>query len=179
MAAAPDLDRRLAARVYAASHLTGTFTLRSGVTSSEYFDKYRFEADPALLNDIAIALAPLVPADAEALAGPRTRWRPARNDAVAAHRTPGSLRAQGGEDATAPVRSPRAATSPACGSASSKTWSHPAARSSMPRSSSGRAARCSDTVVCVIDRESSGVENLGAADLELRALFTMSQLRPG
>ena len=35
--------------------------LRSGVTSTEYFDKYRFEADPALLRDIAAALVPLVP----------------------------------------------------------------------------------------------------------------------
>ena len=33
------------------SHLTGEFVLRSGVVSNEYFDKYRFEADPALLRD--------------------------------------------------------------------------------------------------------------------------------
>ena len=56
-------------RVYEASHLTGTFTLRSGVTSDEYFDKYRFEADPALLRDLAEAMAPLVPAGIDALAG--------------------------------------------------------------------------------------------------------------
>ena len=43
--------------------------LRSGVVSNEYFDKYRFEADPALLRDIAAALVPLVPAGTEALAG--------------------------------------------------------------------------------------------------------------
>ena len=33
----------LARRIFAASHLTGTFTLRSGVVSTEYFDKYMFE----------------------------------------------------------------------------------------------------------------------------------------
>ena len=43
--------------------------LRSGVVSNEYFDKYRFEADPVLLRDIAAALVPLVPAGTEALAG--------------------------------------------------------------------------------------------------------------
>ena len=59
----------LANRVYDAAHLTGTFTLRSGQQSSEYFDKYRFEADPALLRDIAEALAPLVPDGIDALAG--------------------------------------------------------------------------------------------------------------
>ncbi len=59
----------LAAAIYATSHITGEFVLRSGVTSTEYFDKYRFEADPALLRDIAAALVPLVPEDTEVLAG--------------------------------------------------------------------------------------------------------------
>jgi orotate phosphoribosyltransferase len=59
----------LAARVYAASHLTGTFVLRSGRTADHYFDKYRFESDPKLLREIVEALAPLVPADTEGLAG--------------------------------------------------------------------------------------------------------------
>ena len=36
----------LAARVFAASHLTGTFVLRSGRRADHYFDKYRFESDP-------------------------------------------------------------------------------------------------------------------------------------
>src|SRR6476620_11135389 len=64
------MDRTdLARRIHAAAHLTGTFTLRSGVVSHEYFDKYLFEADPALLSDIAHALAPLVPERIDALAG--------------------------------------------------------------------------------------------------------------
>src|SRR5215218_3390424 len=41
----PPAPADLARRVYLASHLTGTFVLRSGATSSEYFDKYRFESD--------------------------------------------------------------------------------------------------------------------------------------
>src|SRR5262245_15897124 len=64
------MDRSaLAARIYATAHITGTFTLRSGVVSDEYFDKYLFEADPALLHDIATALVPLVPREVDALAG--------------------------------------------------------------------------------------------------------------
>ena len=59
----------LAARVRAASHLTGSFVLRSGLTSTEYFDKYRFESDPVLLDAIAQRLAPLVPSGTEVLAG--------------------------------------------------------------------------------------------------------------
>lgn len=59
----------LAVRIRAASHLTGQFTLRSGQTATEYFDKYRFEADPVLLDEIAQRMAPLVPSGTEVLAG--------------------------------------------------------------------------------------------------------------
>jgi len=59
----------LAARIYEVAHLTGTFTLRSGAVSHEYFDKYLFESDPVLVRAIAEALAPLVPEGTEALAG--------------------------------------------------------------------------------------------------------------
>ena len=53
----------------AACHLRGEFQLRSGVTSSEYFDKYRFESDPHLLHQIAIQLVELLPTNVDALAG--------------------------------------------------------------------------------------------------------------
>jgi orotate phosphoribosyltransferase len=64
------MDRKeLAGRIYNISHLTGSFTLRSGQISSEYFDKYLFESDPALLADITSAMANLIPEDTEILAG--------------------------------------------------------------------------------------------------------------
>ena len=63
----PTLD--LARRVYRTSHLTGSFVLRSGATSSEYFDKYRFESDPGLLRELAEAMAGLLPEGADGLAG--------------------------------------------------------------------------------------------------------------
>ncbi|MGW1345342.1 orotate phosphoribosyltransferase [Kribbella sp. NPDC002412] len=59
----------LARRVWDSAHLTGEFVLRSGQVATEYFDKYRFEADPVLLDAIAEAMVPLVPADTEVLAG--------------------------------------------------------------------------------------------------------------
>jgi orotate phosphoribosyltransferase len=49
--------------------LTGTFTLRSGRESSTYFDKYLFEADPALLARVVEHAVPLIPDDTEVLAG--------------------------------------------------------------------------------------------------------------
>ena len=51
----------LARRIYDCSHLTGTFLLRSGKTSNEYFDKYQFESDPKLLKEIAQSLAKMIP----------------------------------------------------------------------------------------------------------------------
>ena len=64
------MDRtELARAIYDVSHITGTFTLRSGVVSNEYFDKYRFESDPALLRVIAEAMADAVPDGTEMLAG--------------------------------------------------------------------------------------------------------------
>ena len=64
------MDRaELAAAIYDRTHLTGEFVLRSGMTSTEYFDKYLFESDPVLLRTICEHLAPLVPAGTDALAG--------------------------------------------------------------------------------------------------------------
>ena len=60
---------QLARDIRSTSKLTGTFTLRSGVVSDTYFDKYRFEADPELLHAIGEALSPLIPTDTTVLAG--------------------------------------------------------------------------------------------------------------
>ncbi len=59
----------LAQEIMQVAHLTGTFTLRSGTISNEYFDKYLFESKPLLLRAIAQHLAPLVPKEIEVLAG--------------------------------------------------------------------------------------------------------------
>ena len=61
--------RELAAAIYRLSHLRGTFTLRSGAVASEYFDKYLFEADAALLRALGDHLYALLPRPVDALAG--------------------------------------------------------------------------------------------------------------
>jgi len=62
-------DRDLARRLHEAAFVRGTFRLRSGVMAREYFDKYRFEADPVLLERVVRRLVPLVPDRVEVLAG--------------------------------------------------------------------------------------------------------------
>lgn len=59
----------LAGRIDRVCRLEGTFTLRSGAISNTYFDKYRFEGDPALLREVVAELAPLVLPETEILAG--------------------------------------------------------------------------------------------------------------
>lgn len=59
----------LAAAINACARLEGDFLLRSGQRSNRYFDKYRFEADPALLTRIAAGMLRLVPDEAQVLAG--------------------------------------------------------------------------------------------------------------
>jgi orotate phosphoribosyltransferase len=59
----------IAQKISAASKLTGEFVLRSGEVSNTYFDKYLFESDPLLLKAIAEQLAQLVPSDTDIVAG--------------------------------------------------------------------------------------------------------------
>ena len=59
----------LAKRIRETSYLTGEFKLRSGNISNFYWDKYRFESDPALLAAIAEEMAKLLPSHCDGLAG--------------------------------------------------------------------------------------------------------------
>jgi orotate phosphoribosyltransferase len=64
------MDRAaLATRIKAVAYLTGQFTLRSGATSTFYWDKYRFESDPTILAAVAEGLAGILPESYDRLAG--------------------------------------------------------------------------------------------------------------
>ena len=61
--------QELAKKIFEVSHLTGNFTLRSGRTATEYFDKYQFEAQPEILDAVAQHMAKLIPPGTQVLAG--------------------------------------------------------------------------------------------------------------
>jgi orotate phosphoribosyltransferase len=165
----------LARRLHRAAHLTGSFTLRSGLTSDQYFDKYRFEADPGLLREVAEGMARLVPAGADALAGlelggvpvatmlSQVTGLPARFVRKEA-KTYGTCQlAEGGDiDGLRLVVVEDVVT----------TGGQVLASVADLRE---RGATV-DTVLCVVDREQGGVEAFAAQGLDLRALFTMSDL---
>jgi orotate phosphoribosyltransferase len=166
----------LAQRVFQAAHLTGSFKLRSGTTSSEYFDKYRFEADPVLLRDIATALAARLPGNFDALAGLEMGGIPIATMLSQVSGKPalfirkkakdyGTCRfAEGGE-----VKDRRLLlVEDVVTSGGQIIESAHALR--------GEGAIISD-VVCVIDREAGGVEALAKEGLTLTSLFTMRELK--
>jgi orotate phosphoribosyltransferase len=171
------MDRtELARRVFDAAHLTGSFTLRSGATSTEYFDKYRFEADPVLLADIAAAMAPLVPQETEALAGLELGGVPLATALSLATGIPARF-----------VRK-QAKTYGTCQLAEGgdvdgrrMTVVEDVVTSGGQVVESCRDLRALGVtvlrVVCVIDREAGGAAALEAEGLELAALFSMGELR--
>ena len=62
----------LAKEIFSACYLEGNFTLRSGLRSKEYFDKYRMEALPRLLSPVTELMLALIPQETEILAGLET-----------------------------------------------------------------------------------------------------------
>jgi orotate phosphoribosyltransferase len=64
------MDRiELAAKIREVAYLTGEFELRSGKTSTFYWDKYLFESRPELLDAVADEMLKLLPPAFDKLAG--------------------------------------------------------------------------------------------------------------
>lgn len=171
------MDRHaLAAAVHARAHLTGEFLLRSGAISREYFDKYRFEADPTLLRAIAEHLAPMVPDGTEVLAGLELGGVPLATMLSQVTGIPtafvrkkakdyGTRRlAEGAEvDGKRVLVVEDVVTSGGQVVLSTRDL---------------RAAGAEvDHALCVIDRQAGGGEALAEAGVALRALFTMTELK--
>jgi orotate phosphoribosyltransferase len=173
----PARTDQLARKIYDVAHLTGTFTLRSGAVTNEYFDKYRFESDPVLLREIAAALAPRVPAGTDALAGLELGGVPlavalsqvtgipsvfVRKEA----KTYGTCRlAEGGElegrrlTVVEDVVTSGGQVVTSCGDLRER-------------------GAVVEHALCVIDREAGGSAALAEIGVELRPLYRMSELTP-
>jgi orotate phosphoribosyltransferase len=165
----------LARRVNEVSRLTGTFRLRSGRIATEYFDKYRFEADPVLLADIAVAMARLVPPETEVLAGLETGGIPLATALGAATGLPCAfVRKQAKSYGTA-----RLAEGAEVAGREVAVVEDVITTGGQVLSSVGAlrdlGARVSSVLV-VVDREEGAVGALEQAALRLRPLLTRAQL---
>ena len=157
------------------ARIHGTFTLRSGAVSDTYFDKYRFEADPALLKRIGETLLPLIPQEATVLAGLEMGGIPIVTILGQLTGLP-----------TAFLRK-EAKTYGTCRYAEGAELKGERVLLIEDVVSSGGAII--DTLnllrgdgiepigaLCVIDRETGGVENLANVGFDLKALLTMSRI---
>ena len=166
----------LAQRIYDASRLEGEFLLRSGTVATEYFDKYGFEGDPQLLAALLGPLTELLPAETEVLAGLELGGVPLAT-ALSLHtgipacfvrkkaKEYGTRRLAEGAD----IAGKRVTVIEDV-----VTTGGQIALSTVDLRDRGAIA---DTVVAVIDRESGGRAALAEIGLELRALYTMTDLR--
>jgi orotate phosphoribosyltransferase len=166
----------LARRIYETAHITGDFLLRSGTRSTEYFDKYLFESDPGLLKDIAAALVDHVPPGIDALAGLEMGGIPLATMLSQLTGLPllfvrkkakeyGTCKiAEGG-----PIADRKLLVIEDVVTSGGAILDAAAAL----RAEGAKLG----PVLCVIDRESSGVANLTKVDLQLQSLFTMTELK--
>ncbi len=170
------MDRAtLAQQIYTIANIRGEFKLRSGATSDQYFDKYRFEAQPTLLKAIAEHMAALVPAGTEVIAGLEMGGIPLA-----------TMLSQITQIPTAFIRK-EAKSYGTCQFAEGTDIRGKKVLMIEDVVTSGGQVILSATdlrsldaklgcVLCVIDREQGGREKIANADLELKALFTRTEL---
>jgi orotate phosphoribosyltransferase len=166
----------LAKRIYDTAHITGDFTLRSGAKSTEYFDKYLFEADPDLLKHIASAMVKLVPEGIDALAGLEMGGIPLATMLSQLTGLPVLfVRKKAKEYGTCKIAEGGQVRGRKLLIVEDVVTSGGAILDAAQalREEGAELAK----VICVIDRESGGPANLAQASLELQALFTMSELK--
>ncbi len=167
---------QLAAAIYQTSYITGEFLLRSGTIANEYFDKYLFESDPALLREIARAMQNLIPSDIDALAGlelggiplvtmlSQVTSLPAFFVRKKAKKYGTSKLAEGGE-----VKGKKLLIVEDVVTSGGQI-----VLSTQDLRDLGAVI---NKAVCVIDREAGGKAKLAEVGIELNPLFTMSQLK--
>ena len=168
-------QEELARRIADVAQLRGEFRLRSGLVADTYFDKYQFESDPELLGAVAGELTALIPPDTEILAGLELGGVPIATALSLQTGLPAVyVRKKAKEYGTAKL-----AEGPAIDGRRLTIVEDVITTGGQVVLSAAdlreRGAEV-DVVLCVIEREQGGIEALAEAGLDLRALFTRSQL---
>jgi orotate phosphoribosyltransferase len=168
-------DPTLAADVDACCRLTGEFTLRSGQVSNEYFDKYLFESDPALLARVAAQMVPLLPEDTELLGGLELGGVPIATmvSSLSGHRTL-FVRKQAKEYGTCKLAEGPDVAGRRVTLVEDVITTGGAVRDAT--NALRAAGAVVDVVVCAIDRSPEGENPLADVGLEVRPVLTKAEL---
>lgn len=165
----------LGKEIYNVSNIKGEFLLRSGQTSNEYFDKYLFEAQPTILSAIAQHMAENISEGYDQLAGLEMGGIPVATAISLINGKPVVfVRKQAKEYGTCKIAEGGEIQGSKLVIIEDVVTSGGAILDAVRELRSRKAIV--ESVYCVIDRESSGRENLEKEGLSFNPLFTKSQL---
>ena len=166
----------LAKAIYDVAYITGEFTLRSGAVSHEYFDKYQFEARPQILKELANELVNILPDNYDLLSALEMGGIPiATAIAINTDDLVVFIRKEAKSYGTAKfAEGPDIKGKRICLVEDVVTSGGQIIKSAEMLRQAGAIIEES---ICVIDRESGGKKALSDAGINLRALFTMSELK--
>jgi orotate phosphoribosyltransferase len=169
------IKSELARAIYEISNLKGEFLLRSGAISNEYFDKYLFEAQPAILKSIAESLSPKIPERTEVLAGLEMGGIPIATMLSQVSKIPAIfVRKEAKEYGTCKLAEGGEIVGKNMVIVEDVVTS--GGQIKLSATELRKEGAVIETVLCVIDRESGGRDNLEKEGLNLLALFTKSEL---
>ena len=163
----------LGKEIYNTSNIQGEFLLRSGETSNEYFDKYLFESKPCLLSNISAQMVNLLPKKFDKLAGLEMGGIPiATALSMKTSREIIFVRKEAKKYGTCKVAEGGLIKGLNLVLIEDVITSGGAViDAALELRKEGAII---DTVVCVIDRESTGESNLKKYGIEIKPLFTKS-----
>lgn len=170
----------LKAAIVEHAFLEGDFVLRSGKRSNYYFDKYRFETQPALLREVGKLLAASQAEhepEAARLAGPELGAVPLTTAAALENGLPfllvrGETKEYGTANRIEGIFEPGERV---CLIEDVVTSGGAAVSSVEALRQAGLECR---VALCVVDREEGGVDALARAGVRLEPLFRASELLP-
>ena len=161
--------------ICAVAYLHGDFQLRSGARSDYYFDKYQFESDPVLLARIADNLVTLLPEGLDLLGGLELGGVPIATALSLRTGLPQLLVRKAAKE----YGTEKLAEGPDF-NGKTVVLVEDVVSSGGQVAETARRLRSQgakvDVALCVIDRGGGGEELLGELGIELRPLFTISDL---
>ena len=160
--------------------LAGDFVLRSGRRSSHYFDKYRFETRPELLEAIGLRVAAVVGADPPGgarLAGPELGAVALAAASSLASRLPFLIVRKEAKEYGTSNRIEGAFEVGECVCLVEDVITSGGAALAAVQALREAGLKCR-TAVCVVDREEGGTDELARHGVRLRPLFRAGELLP-